>query len=73
MPTVRARPMPKGKKNPEEWKQKPIIMQMRGTPDFKGWLERLAEFDRTTVADIADRAIVRYAREIGFKEDPPKR
>jgi hypothetical protein len=54
-------------------KSKPMALQMRGAVEWKAWLEKLAEFDRTSVADVADRAIARYAKEIGFPDPPPKR
>lgn len=55
------------------WAKKPIIMAMRGSQEYKAWLERLAEFDRSSVAEMTERAQARYAREIGFEEPPPKR
>lgn len=70
---VRTRRMPKGKRNPDEWKRKPIVIQLRGTPEYKAWAERLAEHDRTTVADSTDRALALYAKHIGFTEPPPRR
>ncbi len=61
-------------KQPEGWNVgKPLAIQVRGSAEWKAWLERLAAFDRATVADVADRAIARYAREIGFPEPPPER
>ena len=55
------------------WAKKPIIMAMRGSAEYKAWLERLAEFDRSSVAEMTERSHARYAREIGFEEPPPKR
>jgi hypothetical protein len=40
---------------------------------FADWLNRVARFDRTSAAALIDRAVTRYAREIGFSEEPPKR
>jgi len=68
-----AKPKAKTSQPPEQWNRKSLVLQVRGSPEWKAWLEGLAEFDRTTVADVADRAIVRYAREIGFTEPAPKR
>jgi hypothetical protein len=43
-------------------------------PDWKVWLEELAEFDRApSVVDLIDRALVAYAREKQFPKVPPKR
>jgi hypothetical protein len=46
---------------------------MRGSPEWKAWLEKLARFDRSSVSDVADRAIAAYARTIGFPDEPPPR
>lgn len=58
---------------PQKWQSKPIILQMRGTPEFKEWLEHLAAHDRVSLADLAERAIVRYAKHVEFTEPPPDR
>jgi hypothetical protein len=60
-------------RNPDDWKIKPIVIQMRGSLEFKATVERLAEFDGTNVAAMVDRAIRRYAREIEFPDPLPKR
>jgi hypothetical protein len=57
----------------KEWPGKPVAAQVRGSPEWKAWLERLAAFDRSTVADVIDRATAAYARTVGFAEAPPAR
>ena len=52
---------------------KPMAVQIRGSSEWKEWVERVAKFDRSTVSDIVDRAIAAYARSIGFVEVPPVR
>lgn len=78
MPTLTKaeRRMAKKKKPGEaakEWTSKPLVIQMRGSLEWKQWLEELAEFDRSTVSDIIDRAIAAHARTIGFPKAPPPR
>jgi hypothetical protein len=46
---------------------------IRSTPAWKAWVERLADFDRSTVSDLIDHALVAYAREKRFPDAPPKR
>lgn len=61
-------------RNPDDWKAKPIIVQLRGATEFKEAVERLAEFDGSqSVSALVDRALRQYARQIGFNETLPKR
>jgi hypothetical protein len=46
---------------------------IRSTAAWKVWVEELAEFDRSTVSDAVDHALVTYARQIGFTKVAPKR
>lgn len=67
---------PKGKEStPSKGEASPssVIVSVRVSPDFRGWLDRLAEHERIGLSDLFDRALTRYAREAGFKEAPPKR
>lgn len=57
----------------EEWGRKPLVLQIRGTPEWKSWLDEAAEFNRTTVANLVDQAIARFVRESGFTKPPPRR
>ena len=70
------RGMAKKKLPPDQarsWPGKPLAIQVRGSPEWKRWLEELAEFDRSNLADICDRSIAAYARAIGFPKPPPPR
>lgn len=55
------------------WKSKPVAFQVRGTPEYKKALERLAAADGKSLASLADHAIRLYARTINFAEAIPKR
>lgn len=46
---------------------------LRGTVEWRDWLKRVAEFDRTNVAALFDRSVVEYAKARGFTEPPPAR
>lgn len=50
-----------------------VVLQMKGTDEWKGWLERLASFLRTPTSTLVDHALVQYAKEKGFDEHPPQR
>jgi hypothetical protein len=73
---------PKRKKpgpRPDPGRVRGATTMVRSGEPWKEWLERLAAFDadarRTSpnASDTIDRALVSYAREIGFKEVAPKR
>lgn len=73
---LRERGMAKKKRPPEakNWSSgKPMALQMRGSIEWKQWLEELAAYDRSSVSDVADRAIAAYARTISFPKPPPPR
>jgi hypothetical protein len=67
----KAPPPPAG--GPESWNRKPLIANFRGSPEFKEWLQKLASADRQSVAGVIERALVRYAKAIEFKEEAPER
>jgi len=54
------------------WSSKPLVASIRGSAEWKQWLEGLAKANRQTVAGVIDTALARLAKEIGY-EDPPER
>jgi hypothetical protein len=50
----------------------PIVASIRGTPEWKTWLEDLAKANRQSVSGMIDLALADYARTRGFKP-PPER
>jgi hypothetical protein len=54
------------------------IVGFKGTQEYQDWMKRLLRHSKsarqaTNLTDLIDRAIVAYARQIGFDEDPPAR
>jgi hypothetical protein len=43
------------------------------SPEWKDWVERLADHCRLDVAKVIDRALIDYARKEGFDEEAPSR
>jgi hypothetical protein len=74
-PTV-AEPMAKKKAprrtEPESAGRKPMIVQIRGSEEYKAWAEAIAEKEGFTVAMLFERALRKFAKE-GGHPDPPKR
>lgn len=58
---------------PAEGVGRTAATMIRSTPDWKKWLDELADFNRGTVSDTVDRALVELARNIGFPKVPPRR
>lgn len=54
-------------------KMKSMVAQLRGSGDFKAWLEKAAQKDGRTVSNYLVRAAVVYARQIGFDDPFPDR
>jgi uncharacterized protein (DUF1778 family) len=50
-----------------------MIAQLRGSAAWKAWIEKAASLDQRSVASFLERAAVRYAKEIGLKDEPPER
>jgi hypothetical protein len=65
---------PKAKAKPEESRVRTGVILVRGVPEWKSWTEELADFDRApSTSDLIDRALVVYARHVGFTKAAPKR
>lgn len=64
---------PEPASGPETWKKKPLIVNLRGSDEFKAWLQELAAYDRQSVSGLVERSLVSYARTIGFDKPAPER
>lgn len=53
--------------------RKPMVLQVRGSDEFKAWYQELARFDGLTDTALFDRAIRQYAKMVGFVKDAPIR
>jgi hypothetical protein len=63
----------KKKPAPKDKTRKPMVAQLRGSAAWKAWIEELADFDDRAVASLFERAVHRYAKEVGFPKEPPER
>ena len=50
-----------------------IAVTLRGSEEWKSWVEGLADHCRTDVAKVIDRALIDLARKEGYKPDAPRR
>jgi hypothetical protein len=50
-----------------------IVISMKGSADFRDWLNELAEHQRISAVKVIELALVEYARNHGFPKAAPKR
>ena len=62
-----------GKKRAKAAERKPMVVQVRGSEEWKAWSEGLARFDSRPLASLVEHLFRRYAKEIGYKPEPPER
>jgi hypothetical protein len=62
----------KATRDPDTWEVKPVAAQVPGSIQWKAWVEGLAKAQRQSVAGVIDTALARLAREIGYREPPPR-
>jgi hypothetical protein len=63
----------KSARDPDAWERKPIVLQLRGSAEYRDALEELAKVDGLSLAGMADLAIRVYARHVNFTKPIPKR
>jgi hypothetical protein len=63
----------KPKRKRRDTEPRPIALTIRGRQEWKGWVASLADFERISINELVDRALVRYAREVGYKTGAPER
>ena len=57
----------------EEKTRRMTVMTIKGTVEWKEWLDRLADFSRLPSTVLIDVALADWAKQHGFEEPPPKR
>ena len=50
-----------------------IAVTLRGSQEWKAWLEALAKHARLDVAKVIDRAVIDFAKKEGFEPEAPRR
>jgi hypothetical protein len=48
------------------------VLALKGSPEWKAWLDAFADHCRLKLADTVDQALAAYAEHRGFRP-PPKR
>ncbi len=66
MAKSRAKPLP-------DDDRRPTVLTVKGTPEWKEWLAKLAKHCRMKTAVVVDLALIDFAKKQGFDEPPPER
>lgn len=53
--------------------RKPLGVQVRGTEEWKEWIEKAAVHCRMSVSALVDISVAKFVKEQGFSEPPPER
>jgi hypothetical protein len=53
--------------------RKTIAVTIKGSPEWKEWIEGLAEHCRLDVAKVIDLAVVDFAKSEGYERKAPQR
>ena len=65
--------MGRPKKRKAETQARPTAVTIKGSLEWRAWLEEAAEHCRTDVAKFIDAAVVEYAKAKSVPKAPPKR
>lgn len=63
---------PEPEPEPEEKPRKPMVVQIRGSVEWKSWVEDIARREGDTVAKLFERTVRKFAKDSGYP-DPPMR
>jgi hypothetical protein len=62
-----------GKSQASDSVRRTTVVTIKGTDEWKDWLNGLSDHLRIPTSTVVDLALVLYARENGYRKDPPKR
>jgi hypothetical protein len=71
--TVMAKKRTQPKVKSSESSQRATVLTIRGTQEWREWLERAANHCRVTSSTLVDIAVAKFVKDQGFEEPPPKR
>jgi hypothetical protein len=64
---------PRKKPGPEPSGRLPVALTVKGSPEWKEWVEEGAKFCLTDVSKLVDMAVTTYLRGQGFDKPRPER
>jgi hypothetical protein len=66
---------PKAKKSARKGtpKRLAIVVTLKGSLEWKAWVDELADLCRTDTSKLIDMALVEFAKARGFQKEAPRR
>jgi hypothetical protein len=58
---------------PDDWNRKPLAVQIRGSVEWKAWLDRGAKACGLKIPSLVTAAVTEFLKRHGFDEAPPER
>ena len=68
---VVGRPKTKAAAPTPETERRKVVLTIKATEEWRGWLDRLSKHLWTPTSTIVDHGVIRYAKESGFDEPAP--
>jgi hypothetical protein len=65
--------MPKPQAKTPDPNRKPVAVTIKGSEEWKAWLEEAATHCRLSVSALVDHSVARYVKSEGFTKKPPER
>jgi hypothetical protein len=69
----RPKTMGRKKSDPPDMPPRQSAFTIKGTAEWKAWVERAADHCRDSVSSLFDKAVADYVKAHGFEEPPPRR
>jgi len=61
------------KMKPADPTRKPVAVTIKGSPDWREWIEEAAKHCRMSVSGLVDYAVTQFVKQQGFPRKPPER
>ena len=66
-------PRKRKRPGPEPTGRRPTVLTIKGSLEWKAWLDRLSKHCRIGTSSVVDLALAEFAKKQGFDEPPPPR
>jgi hypothetical protein len=71
-PVAKKPSKPAAKAAPKPENRKPVVLQMRGSEEWRTWVEGLARKEGHSLAKLFEMGVRRIAKDVGYPDAPPR-